>query len=68
MYSYDQGLPWLIKDAGVNALYFSWDGANRLNRWLNARLDGLNYSYTADGLLATNNVSWTSAPNFRSTP
>ena len=62
VYSYDQGLPWLIKDAGVNALYFSWDGANRLNRWLNARLDGLNYSYTADGLLATKSTYAEGAP------
>lgn len=54
-FAFDQGLPWIIRDMAENRLIFSWDGANRLNRWINSRWDGLTYSYSVDGLLTGKN-------------
>jgi RHS repeat-associated protein len=51
--SFDQRLPWIIKDLADNRIIFSWDGARRLKNWINSRWDGLTFSYTLDGLLAS---------------
>lgn len=45
-----------------NRLIFSWDGANRLKSWINSRWDGLNYSYSADGLLTGKSSYASGAP------